>query len=168
MNGLIKRGGLFPMATRDLTNLLDPLFDDLFNQALRGLPVPVKSLGSYSYPKTDAYVEGDDFVIEAIVPFVKREDLSVELDGNTLSICGETCSDTENDKRQYALRELRRSKFVRKFRLSDEIVAAVKDVDVSLVEGVLKVVFKEVAAKPKPEEVKTSTTLPIGETTKLK
>jgi len=168
MNGLMKRGGLFPMISRDQSGLLGPVFDDWFNQALRGLPMPVKSIGSYSYPKTDAYVEGNDFVVEAIVPFVKKENLSVELDGNTLSIAGETCSDVENSERRYALRELRRSKFIRKFSLSDDIVSAVRDVNVNLTDGVLRVVFKDVVGGPVSEEVPTSKPLPIGETTKLK
>jgi len=168
MNELMKRGGFFPPMSRDISSLLNPLFDELFNQVVRGLPVPMKPLGTYSYPKTDAYTEGNDFIVEAIVPFVKKEDLYVELDGRTLSITGETCIGADNDDRRYALKELRRSKFVRKFTLSQDLVDSISDVNVSLEEGILKVVFKDVVRAGKEEAVPTAKNLPIDSTTKLK
>jgi HSP20 family protein len=88
-----------------LRNAMDRLFDDSFVRPTRwmtlaggdGAPVPL-----------DVEMSGDALVVQAQLPGIKPEDLSVTVENGTLTITGETRSDETTDEKSVLVREIRR------------------------------------------------------------
>ena len=114
-----------------------------------------------TYPKLDAYRDGSDFIVEACVPFCRREDLSVELERNDLVIRGQVAAEHSNraptDRTTY-LKELVRSSFERAISLDPGLVKAWdKTVTATLSDGILRVTLKGFMETKSPE----SNSIPI-------
>lgn len=144
--------------TRDsFFTAVDPLFDEMFNSMLKGFNASVKSVGKHAYPKTDVYFEGDDLVLESFVPYAKENDLEVNLGvDRVLTIIGEAFQQAEESpERRYIQKEIRRSKFIRKFVFEKELYDKITTIDTTLEGGVLSIRFKGIGGveKPKTPEV---------------
>jgi HSP20 family protein len=102
----------------------DKIFDDAFKVVS---PDVYKSFGiepfsKSAYPKVNVLAHDDRVEIEAEIAGYTKEDISVEVEDNVLSIIGKTNSSNEQDEDSvYILRELKRSSFSRSFNLSDEL-----------------------------------------------
>lgn len=108
-------------------NLLNT-FDRFFDEALRGqFPDVYKSLGiepfnKAAYPKVNVLSHDDRIEIEAEIAGFRKEDISIQVEDDVLSIVGKTSQQAEQtDKSVYLLRELKRSSFSRSFRLTDQL-----------------------------------------------
>lgn len=125
---------------------LDPL-DDLF----RGFFVrPVDFNGQPQQPpsiKMDVKEQGDDYLVHAELPGVKKEDIHVIVDGNQVSISAEVKQEKETREGERLLRSERYfGKVSRSFQLGQEIDdsrAAAKFND-----GVLELTLPKRAASP--------------------
>jgi len=125
---------------------LDPL-DDLF----RGFFVrPVDMGGNAQQPpsiKMDVKEQGDNYLIHAELPGVKKEDIHVVVDGNQVSISAEVKQEKEVKEGDRVLRSERYfGKVSRSFQLGQEIddsKAAAK-----FNEGVLELTLPKRAASP--------------------
>jgi len=125
---------------------LDPL-DDLF----RGFFVrPVDFNGQAQQPpsiKMDVKEQGDDYLVHAELPGVKKEDIHVIVDGNQVSISAEVKQQKETRDGERLLRSERYfGKVSRSFQLGQEIddsrsVAKFND-------GVLELTLPKRAASP--------------------
>ena len=130
---------------RDITTLqerINRLFDDAFP---RSNNVEDDMVCSWR-PMVDIYEAGRGIIIKVDLPGVEKEDVSVEVKENVLTIKGERRTDTAVDEQQYFRRERTCGNFQRNFTLRylvspDQIKASFKN-------GVLKVEI------PKPEEEK--------------
>lgn len=141
----------------DSSSLFGPVetvFDQLVNHFFDGFPGPIKTAAgsSRAYPKTDIFREGSDIVIQAFVPFAKKEDLQVKLEEGCLTISGEGESFDETKNRGYLIKELRRSRFSRSFSVSKAVQDIISDVEAELKDGILTVVLKDAAKESKPPE----------------
>lgn len=124
----------------------DPL-DDLF----RGFFVrPVDMSGNTQQPpsiKMDVKEQGDNYLVHAELPGVKKEDIHVVVDGNQVSISAETKQEKEVKEGDHILRSERYfGKVSRSFQLGQEIddsKAAAK-----FNEGVLELTLPKRAASP--------------------
>jgi HSP20 family protein len=99
-----------------------------------------------------ADAEGTTFV--AVVPGLKAEDVTIEVEGNTVKLSGETIAPAISaDEKVRTLRsEIGFGKFARSFELPDEIDAA--KIDAKLENGLLTVrVPKAEAVKPRSIKV---------------
>jgi HSP20 family protein len=131
-----------------MTNVtrFDPL-DDLF----RGFFVrPVDMSGNTQQPpsiKMDVKEQGDNYLVHAELPGVKKEDIHVVVDGNQVSISAETKQEKEVKEGDRILRSERYfGKVSRSFQLGQEIddsKAAAK-----FNEGVLELTLPKRAASP--------------------
>jgi len=74
-----------------------------------------------SYPKVDVIEKPEKLVVKAEVPGLKKEEVSVELDGDVLVIKGEKRSKEEDKNEKYLYREIKRSSFQRSFVLGKNI-----------------------------------------------
>jgi HSP20 family protein len=97
-------------------------------------------------PAVDIYEGGNAVVLKAELPGIKKEDVSVEIKDNVLTIKGERKAESEINEEKYYRRERTYGTFSRSFNLQytvnpDNIKARFKD-------GVL------VIEMPKPEEEK--------------
>ncbi len=126
-----------------LRNRINRMFDDpLFARAFDKEDIPMSSWN----PAVDIYEDDDSFVVNAELPGVKKEDITIDLKDRVLTIRGERTFDNEIKEDKYFRRERFSGKFQRSFSLPasvdpNKIKAEYKD-------GVLNVRI------PKPEEQK--------------
>lgn len=102
-------------------------------------------------PSIDVYEEGDNIVVKAEIPGVKKEDISVSLTGDTLTITGKKSEEKEVKRENYYRKEIRSGAFSRSLTLpvqvdKDKVKAKYKD-------GVLELVLPK-APEEKEKEVK--------------
>ena len=125
---------------------LDPL-DDLF----RGFFVrPVDFNGSTQQPpsiKMDVKEQGDNYLVHAELPGVRKEDIHVVVDGNQVSISAEIKQEKEIKEGERVLRSERYfGKVARSFQLGQEIDDAKAAAKFN--EGVLELTLPKRAASP--------------------
>jgi HSP20 family protein len=61
----------------------------------------------------DAHVNADELLIQAALPGIRPEDVEITIENGTLTIAGESRSETKDENKQYLLQEIRRGSFVR-------------------------------------------------------
>ena len=111
-NGLVGRNDWF-----DMRSIFDSFFDDSFRSAF---------LTSGSPMKADIRETEKEFIIDAELPGIKKEDIKLDLRDDTLTISVEHSEQTNEEKDNYIRRERRFGSFSRSF-----YVENVKHEDVS-------------------------------------
>jgi HSP20 family protein len=151
MTQLIRRP-LFPsLVNRD--EFLTPfssLFDEFFNESFPTLDVGF--VGKTAYPKVDIIDEPNQVVINAEIPGLKKEQVSVELEKGVLRIKGEKKEEVEDKTKNYIHKELKHSSFCRSFTVGDNIDTST--IDAKFENGILEIVLKKLKPTPVREEVK--------------
>jgi HSP20 family protein len=102
-------------------------------------------------PTTDIFAEGDDLVIRCELAGVEREDIDIELIGDTLTISGERRSELSKEVRFYT-----RERSFGHFRRSMNLPEGIDDDDVSasFKDGMLQVTVRGAAgAAPEPRRI---------------
>lgn len=122
--------------SNDLLNPLDDFFRSFF-----GTDVSTNAM------RVDVKDEGDHYLLEADMPGIKKEDVSIEVNDGVLTISAQTKQSREEKKENYVFSERRSGSFSRSFTLNgideEKISAACED-------GVLKLTLPKLG-----EEVKT-------------
>ncbi len=72
-------------------------------------------------PVVDIYEEGDDVVVKAEMPGIKKEDVEVSLTDDTITISGEKKKEEEVERKNYYRLERSYGSFTRSFRLPVEV-----------------------------------------------
>lgn len=120
-------------------DLLNP-FDDFF-RSFFGTDVSTNAM------RVDVKDEGDHYLLEADMPGIKKEDVSIEVNDGVLTISAQTKQSREEKKENYVFSERRSGSFSRSFTLNgideEKISATCED-------GVLKLTLPKLG-----EEVKT-------------
>lgn len=120
-------------------DLLNP-FDDFF-RSFFGTDVSTNAM------RVDVKDEGDHYLLEADMPGIKKEDVSIEVNDGVLTISAQSSQNREEKKENYVFSERRSGSFSRSFTLNgideEKISAACED-------GVLKLTLPKLG-----EEVKT-------------
>jgi HSP20 family protein len=128
-----------------LSEMMDRMFDDNFfgPRAVDGYTMPL-----------DVYVTDNDYVIRAVVPGLKPEDLKVEINDSTVTIKGEVFPPEKgNEKVNVLLQEIRYGKFARSLSISGELDGDKAEAHVD--SGIMTLrIPKSEAAKPKLIKVK--------------
>ncbi len=94
--------------------------------------------------------QDDHILINLAAPGMNKEDFSVELKNNILSISGESQVDSENESKNFSLREFNYSRFKRSFNLSNSFVDSQK-IEAHYKNGILTIqLSKKEEAKVKP------------------
>ena len=129
--------------------LIDRVFDDTFFRPYR--------LGSSqldgTYLPLDVAQTRDEVVIKASLPGLKPPDVQVSLDGNVLTIRGETGASQDTEDGSYVLRERRQGAFHRSLTLPKGLVT--DKVEARFEDGVLTLTIpKAEESKPRTIEVK--------------
>ena len=111
--------------------------------------------GTEFAPAIDVAEEKDGFVVRADLPGLKKEDVSVTIQDNCLTIRGEKKHEEETKEANYYHRERVQGTFSRRIELPTAVDA--KRVEASFKDGVLQVRLpKSEEAKPKQIDVKVS------------
>jgi HSP20 family protein len=106
----------------NLLNTFDKLFDDAFKTQFPELykGYGIEPFAKASFPKVNVISCEDKIEIQAEIAGFNKEDISVQIEDNVLSITGKN-STQSSDNVTYLIRELKRSSFSRSFKLSDEL-----------------------------------------------
>jgi len=128
--------------------MMEKEFEDLFRRPFWAPLFPRLRFEELSVvrPSVDIFEEGDDVVVKAELPGMKKEDLDVKLTDNAITISGEKKKEEKIEKKDYYRFERSYGSFTRSFSLptevqSDKAKAQFKD-------GVLEIRI------PKTEEAK--------------
>ena len=128
------------------TNMGSRVFDDLFSDFFNPLVMTGKPAGLQESLnlKVDIYEKDNTIVIDAELPGVAKEDISVDIKGKVVTLGGERKSDEEINEENCYRRERRYGKFERSFNLPFEVSG--ESVKATYNSGILKLEI------PKPEE----------------
>lgn len=153
------------VVTRDeFRTPITSLFDQMWTEMFREFD-PFKEVADRgrkrAYPKVDVRKNGEDLVIEAVVPFVKKEDLDVSIRDGTLYISGHVQEDKKIEEGSALITELVRSSFTRSFPLNDQMYDAWDknggEVKADLKDGLLTVTLvgyvNELEARPEVRQI---------------
>lgn len=106
-------------------------------------------------PAVDIAEDDKEYTVKAELPEVKKDDIKVTVQENTLFICGERKSEKEEKSKRYHRIERSYGSFERSFTLPDD--ADARKITSEYHDGVLTVhMAKSAAAAPKAIEVKVS------------
>lgn len=136
---------------REMTSLRSAM-DRLLDRAFIGEPEwESPRLMSFAL---DVSESDNEYQVEASLPGIDPEDLEITYTGNTLTIKGETKSESEKEGARYHMRERRFGSFSRSITLPSTVDAS--KIEANYEKGVLKLqIPKAEEAKPKRIEVKT-------------
>jgi HSP20 family protein len=127
-----------------LRTAMDRIFDEPFFR-----PVLGTSEDAFAMPM-DIRTTEDALVIEAALPGVRPEDVSISILGDTLTLTATSAVDRTDDKGGYHLREVRRGRFSRTVALPSGLKT---DAAVATFEhGILRLAFPK-AEQAKPRQI---------------
>ncbi len=104
------------------------------------------------HPTTDILDTKDNFVFKMELPGLKKEDVNVEFENNTLTVSGERKEEKEVKKDDYHWTERYNGKFHRAFRLPKNVNG--EKINASMKDGILELkVAKPVEKKPQSIDI---------------
>ena len=126
----------------------DNFFDDFLSRRWpRLLDLNMPTLPEISFPKVDILDHDDDIEVHAALPGVKKEDLDISINNQTITIRTSSKEEKkEEEKGKYFRREITRGEFQRTLSLPDNIDG--DKAKASFKDGILKVTI------PKTEKSK--------------
>lgn len=135
---------------RDLVTLRSAM-DDLFEKSF----VPFRGLadGAEGHFPVDLSEDPEEIVVKAQLPGMRPADVDISVDGNVLTIKGQTQEEASSEGENWLRREIRRGAFARSFSLPAEVDA--EKADAAFEHGMLTLRLpKREEAKPKRIEIK--------------
>jgi len=134
-------------------------------------PFDFNTIKSRAYPKVDIRKQDKDIIVEASVPFLKKENLDISLDRNILIISGKIERKTEEEKQNYYHSELTKSSFSRSLPIDidlfdkwvDKVKNPIDNIDAYLKDGVLTIYLKDILSSCLEEKSPVCSSIPIKE-----
>lgn len=118
----------------------------------RGFDFEPEVFDTVWYPSVDVSESEQAYEVKAELPGLKKEDIKVTVEDNTLILKGERKEETETKKKNLQISERRYGKFLRSFQLPREVNAGA--IKAAYQDGVLTVeIPKAEQSKPKAIEV---------------
>jgi HSP20 family protein len=148
----LKKGtgtAVVPFSRDEFLTPFDAMFDNVIQHAFPSFSqdIGLEFFEKNSYPKVDAIDHDDSITIEAEIPGLSKDEVSVELEKNILTIAGLKHSHDTDTKARYIRKELKRSSFKRSFKLGNNVDP--KKIAADFSNGVLLVTIpKKEPAKP--------------------
>jgi HSP20 family protein len=138
---------LEPFST--LRQRMNRMFEEMFGLGPADQALP---FGGWT-PSCDVYETSNEIVVKAELPEVKKEDVKVSVEGNTLEIIGERKFEAETKREDYHRVERNYGQFMRSFTLPTTVDAT--KIAAEFKDGILRVTLpKHEGAKPKQIDVK--------------
>ena len=107
-------------------------------------------IGDWS-PQVEAFQRGDKFVVRADLPGMKKDDVKVEVENNTLTISGERTDEHEESREGYYRSERSYGQFYRAIPLPEGVNA--EQCDATFKDGVLEVSLKAPQQREKSRQI---------------
>jgi HSP20 family protein len=135
---------------RQIDSVFDNLFNDFFNTVSRTPFTAVEQRSNY--PRVDIRETRESVTLDATVPGLVKEDVSIDYEDGHLKISAEKQANNLAD--DFVHREIHRSAFSRWFSI-DEDTYEVGKIDANLNNGILSITIpkKETAVKPLPRKI---------------
>jgi len=124
MKNQIQKGFPIPQYRDEFFSPLDTLFDKVFSDAFPELSkeVGVDVFQKSAYPKCDIIDFDDRIEIVAEIPGLTKEQITIDIDGDVISLKGEKGAKVEEKEGGvYVRRELKRSSFFRSFTADSKV-----------------------------------------------
>ena len=142
----------------DRSSLARPVFDEM-DRALNeifGREFFPSAFSKSTYPKMNVYDSNGDLCIDAYVPEVPKEKLSIKIEEGVLTLSGSSETDNKVENSKFYCRELSHRSFSRSVQLPDTVDT--EKISADHREGVLriKVPYKKKEERNKTKEVKIS------------
>ena len=137
---------------RQIDSVIDNLFNDFFNTVSR---TPFNTVNQKSnYPRVDIREDREAVTLDATVPGLRKEDVSIDYEDGHLKISADKQIREGDD---FIHREIHRSAFSRWFSV-DEEVYEVNNINANLADGILSITIpkKEEAVKPLPRKIEVT------------
>ncbi|HEX6269087.1 MAG TPA: Hsp20/alpha crystallin family protein [Anaerolineales bacterium] len=125
-----------------LREAMDRLFDDAFTR-------PLSTRDGWSAPAIDMYQTDDEIVVKAMLPGMKADEVQISVNGDVLTLRGETKHEEEKKEKAWHIREHRYGQFERSVPLPTQVKA--DQANAEFENGILTITL------PKAEEVKPKT-----------
>ncbi|MEN8198631.1 MAG: Hsp20/alpha crystallin family protein [Thermodesulfobacteriota bacterium] len=105
---------------------MEQYFDEVFRQPFSFFgnsmwPRPKFAGGDELSPTVDIFEEGKEVVVKAEIPGMKKSDISVDIDENSITISGEKKQEKKVEKKDYHRVECSYGSFCRSFRLPEHV-----------------------------------------------
>jgi HSP20 family protein len=107
--------------------------------------------GSGWMPAVNISETDNSYEIEVAVPGMKKEDFTVDLEGNLLTIKGEVKKEEEEIKKNYTRKEYNFKAFSRSFTLPENV--AMENIEAKYIDGMLKLVLKKTEVDVPPKKI---------------
>lgn len=105
-----------------------------------------------SVPAVNIKDNTENFELELAVPGMKKDDFTVEVDNDVLTISSEVQTENEENKDNYTRKEFSFTSFKRAFTLPDTVDGA--KIDAKYEDGILRLILpKKQEALPKPKRM---------------
>ena len=138
-----------PYSTTELITPFDSLLNELFNDNFAPLK---QAFGDDffvrgSYPKVNVISTDESVVIEAAVPGMAKEDITLEVKEDVLTISGKSNQANNYEGASFVRREIKKSRFERSFALGDNLNR--EAISASCNNGVLTLILPKVSPEEK-------------------
>ncbi len=117
-------------------SLFRETFNDFFND-----PMVTSRTNQIWNPPVDIVEQEDSVVLTAELPGVSKENISIDIQENVLTVKGERKQENEEKGKTYYRRERNFGKFQRAFTLSDDIIT--DNINAQFKEGILTLTLKK-------------------------
>lgn len=143
----------FKPSTHVLRDVFSPMgFDSLMSNFFTD-NADMHAGNSFFRPTVDVVENEDNYDVHVSVPGVKKEDISIDLKGNELTVSGERQQRTENKTSTCHVGEIRYGKFSRTFFLPEQVDQ--DKIEAKFKDGMLHVSIPKVEkAKPRTISIK--------------
>jgi len=135
---------------REFSRIRDTM-NEMFNDLFRGMipssmissPMmarvegPPSLMSEMGFPMIDMYEKGDNLIVEAAVPGMKKEDVTVHVTPNSITISGESKSEEEKEEGEVYRKEISFGSFSRTMSLPTEIKQ--DKIKANFKDGILKI-----------------------------
>ena len=141
------------LARRCSSDFFPTTLENLFNgnELSCGMPNSAETIATT--PAVNIIENQDDFTIQVAAPGLKKEDFSIELDKDRLTLSLERKDEKTTSQEQYQTREFNYLSFKKNFYLGENLVDTDK-ITAKYCDGILELILpKTEQAKPKPARV---------------
>jgi HSP20 family protein len=132
-------------------NWLPSLIDEMFNNDYLGGTEQVRTT---FIPAVNVIEQDERFLLEMSIPGFKKEDISIEVDKDLLTISSEEISENEEVNGHFTRKEFHKQSFKRSFNLPETI--QLDQIDAAYENGILSITLpKKEEALPQPKRIIT-------------
>jgi len=121
---------------RDMQSEMERMMREAFGRTALGAPV-TRTPGAEWAPAVDVTTEGENMVIRAELPGLKREDVDLTVANGVLTVSGERKQEEEREEGGYLIKERRSGSFRRTMTLPEGV--RTEDIKARFEDGVLEV-----------------------------